>query len=303
MGIVKNNSEKKLKDNQKYCELCGQEYEGKFYSRGSNYTVLKCSKCDLLWADPLTDENYEKMINSDYFGEEIYLSKEKGQKERFRSQIEKVLKIYGNKVLKDEIKILDVGSGLGFFIDVCDEMKIYCEGCDINEKAVNYSNRERNKTRIGTVDGYYEDNSFDMIFALNLIEHIPHPKEFITQCARILKPGGLLVLETPIQESLFHVFARIGDYMTGYRMNNYGINTNGHIYKFCNRSFEKFKDLGFSIIHKEKIGSPLKEIFGKTTYMSNLNKILVRFIMPVVWFLAKIFGMENRAFVVFKINK
>lgn len=292
-----------MKDSQKYCELCGKEFEGIFYGKGSNYTVLKCRQCHLLWADPLTDENYENIINSDYFGEEIYLSKEKGQKERFRSQIEKVLKIYENQVSRDEINILDIGSGLGFFIDVCENLNIYCEGCDINEKAVAYSNKKRNRTRLGTVDGYYEDSSFDMIFALNLIEHIPHPKEFILQCSRILKPGGLLILETPIQESLFHVFARLGDYITGYRMNNYGINTNGHIYKFCNRSFEKFKDMNFEIIHKEKIGSPLKEIYGKTAYMSKINKMFMRFIMPVVWLLAKILAMENRIFIVFKVNK
>ncbi len=292
-----------MRDEQKHCEFCGTEYKGKFYSKGSYYTVLQCPQCDLLWSDPLTDERYEESINSHYFGEEIYLRKEKGQKERFKVQIEKVLKLYDPKITKNEIKILDVGSGLGFFLDVCDEMQIYCEGCDINEKVVNYSNKIRNRTRLGTIDGYYEDESFDMIFALNLIEHIPHPKEFISQCARILKPGGLLVLETPIQESLFHLFARLGDHLTGFKMNNYGINTNGHIYKFCNKTFEKFKDLGFETVHREKIGSPLKEIYGKTSYMSVKNKIIMKFVLPVVWLLARVFGMENRAFVIFKNNK
>ncbi len=292
-----------MKDEQKYCEFCGEGSKGEFYSRGSNYSVLRCGSCSLLWADPLTDENYQNMINSDYFGEKIYLSKERGQKERFRSQIEKVLRLYGSSVPENEIKILDIGSGLGFFLDVCGEMNLYCEGCDINEKAVNYSNRVKNRTRLGTADSYYDDNSFDIIFALNLIEHIPHPKEFISQCSRILKPGGLMILETPIQESLFHAFARLGDVLTGYRMNNYGINTNGHIYKFCGKTFRKFSDYGFEMIYKEKIGSPLKEIYGKTSYMSGKNKFFMKLLLPAVWLLARLLGMENRMFAVFRTVK
>jgi len=292
-----------LTDGQKYCEFCGEEHKGKFYSKGSNYSVLKCGSCDLLWSDPLTDGDYENQINSDYFGEDVYLRKEKGQKERFRSQINKVMKIYGHSSEKKDIKILDIGSGLGFFLDVCDEEGLYCEGCDINEKAVNYSNRNKKRTRLGTIDEFYENDSFDIIFALNLIEHIPHPKKFIEQCARILKPNGLLIMETPIQESLFHVFARIGDILTGYRMNNYGINTNGHIYKFCGRTFEKITELGFEIVHKEKIGSPLKEIMGKTAYMSKKNKIILKFVLPFVWLFARITNMENRIFIIMRAVK
>ncbi|HAQ62669.1 TPA: hypothetical protein DCR49_11870 [Candidatus Delongbacteria bacterium] len=290
-------------EEQKYCEFCGKKYEGKFYSKGSNYTVLKCQNCDLLWSSPLINEEYENQINSDYFGEDIYLSKEKGQKERFRTQINKVLKLYDPAVEKKSIRILDIGSGLGFFLDVCEEEGLSSEGCDINEKAVNYSNRNKNRTRLGTIDEFYETDSFDIIFALNLIEHIPHPKKFIEQCGRILKPGGLLVMETPIQESLFHVSARIGDILTGYRMNNYGINTNGHIYKFCGRTFEKITEMGFDIIYKEKIGSPLKEILGKTAYMSKKNKIILKIILPFVWLFARVTNMENRIFIVLKASK
>ncbi|MFO7810766.1 MAG: class I SAM-dependent methyltransferase [Candidatus Delongbacteria bacterium] len=289
-----------MKDDQTFCEFCGPKYEGKFYGKGKEYTVLRCPRCKLLWSQPLTDENYRRMNNTGYFGEEIYISKEKAQKERFRIQINKTLDIYKRYVNNDNIKILDVGSGLGFFLNVCSDLGIYSEGCDINKKAVDHANRMNNKTRLGTVDGHYNDNSFDMIFALNLIEHIPHPKKFVQECKRILKPHGLLIIETPIQESLFHIFARIGDFLTGFRMNNYGINTNGHIYKFCNRTFEEFSSLGFRPVHKEKIGSPLKEIYGKISYMSKRNRVTLKLFLPVLWTLAKITGMENRIFIVFR---
>ncbi|MCG2761067.1 MAG: hypothetical protein L6407_07640, partial [Candidatus Delongbacteria bacterium] len=78
---------------------------------------------------------------------------------------------------------------------------------------------------------------------------------------------------------------------------------NGHIYKFCDRTFEEFSDLGFETTHKEKIGSPLKEILGKTSYMSKKNKFIMKLVLPVTWLIARIFNMENRIFIVMKAKK
>lgn len=41
------------------------------------------------------------------------------------------------------------------------------------------------------------EDKFDIVVFNQLIEHIAEPEEFIRQCNRILKPGGILYLETP----------------------------------------------------------------------------------------------------------
>lgn len=43
----------------------------------------------------------------------------------------------------------------------------------------------------------FEDNTFDAIYAGEIIEHTWTPAKMITECHRILKPGGLLILDTP----------------------------------------------------------------------------------------------------------
>lgn len=42
-----------------------------------------------------------------------------------------------------------------------------------------------------------EDASLDFIVSVEVIEHISQPYEFLDQCRRLLKPGGMLVFSTP----------------------------------------------------------------------------------------------------------
>ena len=44
----------------------------------------------------------------------------------------------------------------------------------------------------------FEDNSFDSIIAIHLIEHLDNLISFMDECHRILRPSGELYIETPI---------------------------------------------------------------------------------------------------------
>lgn len=93
-------------------------------------------------------------------------------------------------------KILEVGSGLGyttFSLRQCGYVDAW--GCDLSEKAV-----EQSKQLFGDYYLTAEDASlerYDFVFATEVIEHCPNPKQFIGQCMSMLKPGGMLLLTTP----------------------------------------------------------------------------------------------------------
>jgi SAM-dependent methyltransferase len=69
---------------------------------------------------------------------------------------------------------------------------------------LNHITEEKTSTderiKIARVDGleltkHFEPNSFDVVFGLSIIEHIPNPKRFIEQVHYVLKPGGLAYFE------------------------------------------------------------------------------------------------------------
>jgi SAM-dependent methyltransferase len=43
----------------------------------------------------------------------------------------------------------------------------------------------------------YEDNSFDLAFAIYLLEHLEHPDAFVKEVRRVLRPEGLFLALTP----------------------------------------------------------------------------------------------------------
>jgi 2-polyprenyl-3-methyl-5-hydroxy-6-metoxy-1,4-benzoquinol methylase len=48
----------------------------------------------------------------------------------------------------------------------------------------------------------FEDGSFDLVAATDVIEHVEDPDRFVAESARVLRPGGLLFLSTPNRYSL-----------------------------------------------------------------------------------------------------
>jgi len=52
----------------------------------------------------------------------------------------------------------------------------------------------------------YQDRSFDCVLALSVLEHLINGCRFISECHRILKPQGRLVLLTPNISTFFSIF-------------------------------------------------------------------------------------------------
>lgn len=108
-------------------------------------------------------------------------------------------------------KLLEIGCGSGMTLANLKSLGWDAEGIDFDSKAAESANLNFNITvKSGSLrEVNYEANKFDAILMSHVIEHIFDPVIFLTECSRILKPGGKLVILTPNINSIgFKRFSR-----------------------------------------------------------------------------------------------
>lgn len=103
-------------------------------------------------------------------------------------------------------KLLEIGCGSGTFLAGMQQLGWQVEGIDIDAQAVAIA---RNKYSVAVRKGSlteqkYPTGTFDAVVMCHVIEHVPDPRTLLSECRRILAPGGNLVITTPNSQSLGH---------------------------------------------------------------------------------------------------
>jgi SAM-dependent methyltransferase len=102
-------------------------------------------------------------------------------------------------------QLLDVGCGNGDFLSYMRGLGWSVRGLDFDPVAVEACESQGITAFCGSLEeAQYEENQFDAITLGHVIEHVHDPEASLRACYRILKPGGLLYLETPNIESSGH---------------------------------------------------------------------------------------------------
>lgn len=113
-----------------------------------------------------------------------------------RYLLEKVIKKYSPSSRK--LKILDVGCGTGGNINFLSQFgKVY--GIDSSPLAINYCKKHgyKNTKLSDAVKLPFKEKQFDLIFLLDVLEHIKDHKKAIKEAKRVLKDDGLIVVTAP----------------------------------------------------------------------------------------------------------
>lgn len=101
-------------------------------------------------------------------------------------------------------RLLDVGSD-GQFLALAREAGWSVSGIQPHgETCAHARSKYRVELRPATLeDAGFEDESFDVATLFHVIEHVPSPATLCRQVLRILRPGGLIFVETPNIDSLW----------------------------------------------------------------------------------------------------
>lgn len=195
------------------CNLCGSNdyavvYRGKlkeeegspkaaevYKSSGnkpSEDTIVKCSKCSLVYVNPRLKadaivEGYSE--GSD----ETFVSQVGGREATFASGLKWIEKF------SKPGKILDIGTAGGSFLAVAQKRGWQVYGVEPNRWLCDWAKKHYGiHIEAGTLDGLkYPDGFFDVITMWDVIEHVPDPSAVLKQCHRLLKSGGYIYLNYP----------------------------------------------------------------------------------------------------------
>ncbi len=101
-------------------------------------------------------------------------------------------------------RLLDVGTGRGYLLEVARDMGFDCQGLDISAYAAGKAEANfPGRIFCGRLEeARYPSESFDVITMTDLLELIGDPLALLAEVKRLLKPGGLLFIITPNTDSL-----------------------------------------------------------------------------------------------------
>ena len=176
------------------CPICKASGGEPLHLEGS-FKMVRCPSCQFIFLNPRPTMDSLLRFYQEYLPEEgpSIESWEKMMRPVFH-RAANLLKQYGR-----EGKLLDVGTGFGFFLVEMKKRGWEAAGVDISQKAMDYARDVLGLTILpGPLEkADFPDNHFDAVTAFYVVEHLSHPMAFLRECYRILKPGGLLLLRYP----------------------------------------------------------------------------------------------------------
>lgn len=165
----------------------------------NDYEMRICENCSLIFANPLIpgDNNFYNLV-----------TKQNNYYTKFRWEYGKVMEIINKNAEKI---ILDIGCGDGYFLELLkNEKNIRGIGIDTTETSINICKHKGLEGYCTDLKKFIisrntKDNKlyFDYVVAFHLLEHISDPLGFMEDVKKILKPGGKILISTPLSPMSF----------------------------------------------------------------------------------------------------
>lgn len=99
----------------------------------------------------------------------------------------------------DDFKIIDIGGNTGVISKILQDKGFNVTVADISKEALNNCKKKKLKTVQFDFNDVFpiKNNTYDLIIAGEVIEHILDVELFLNECNRILRKNGYIVVSTP----------------------------------------------------------------------------------------------------------
>jgi 2-polyprenyl-3-methyl-5-hydroxy-6-metoxy-1,4-benzoquinol methylase len=187
------------------CPACGALHtRDPFDKNGFSYAT--CTSCKTMYMNPrptedIIEEFLKKSENYAYWDKYIFPASDNARRKKiFVPRVDRLLEIC-KKYKIDRDAIMDVGAGHGTFCEELNKRKEFKRVVGV-EPSTTWATTCRSKG-VEVIElpiekmNTKEHGFYDAITNFEVIEHLFSPREFLEQCGKFLKRGGLFVLTCP----------------------------------------------------------------------------------------------------------
>ena len=186
------------------CIICQTNEELAF--KKHKYEIKNCPNCNLFRT--VLPQKYDQLLKTYYSkayftgsetraGYADYLSDQQATRLNARNYLKLINRF------KSKGKLLDVGCATGIFLE--EAMHTYqAQGIDPSAYAISQAKKKfKHRVRRGSLtSSRFKQESFDVITLLDVFEHLDNPRKSLKKIRYMLKPGGIIVINTGDANSL-----------------------------------------------------------------------------------------------------
>ena len=270
------------------CIVCGNNL------KKINNFVFKCNNCLFL-----------KSNLKPGFGRDI-----EGLSELRRNNFNKILKITKEIDNSNKLKILEIGSGSGFFIEECKKFNIDITGSEPDEEQLEILRKKfDNILKISLPlkdDEINKHGQFDYIVFNDVFEHLEDLNKVIIQLQFFLKENGKILINLPSSDGLIFKLSNSLNYfgITNFYNRLWQKELSSPHLSYFNHSNLKllFKKYGYELIYSNSLNAVSKNGNFERINSTIKNKIFcasITFFVMLFYYLQKLFPRD----VIFHIYK
>jgi 2-polyprenyl-3-methyl-5-hydroxy-6-metoxy-1,4-benzoquinol methylase len=198
------------------CPACGNSsiQECRVWYTLPEFEVLRCCQCGVIFINRVVDDNVGFTVECAIITDPTVTLKSAHDFKSLKENLQKIAGVAQSR----SVRLLDVGCGIGTFLLEARQEGWRVAGLELSPTVGAYAREQRGlEVHVGSIESVtdFPQASFDIISMFGVIEHLANPSAAAQECAKILRPGGFLVLQTPTEDGLLRRAGRFLYWATG----------------------------------------------------------------------------------------
>jgi 2-polyprenyl-3-methyl-5-hydroxy-6-metoxy-1,4-benzoquinol methylase len=232
------------------CNNCGAAEREVVFRQGiaQKHQIVRCESCGLMYAYPRTGANIARYVAAGQTGEPLSLRTPSVIRSFDKLPDYEPIGLELRRLLPRGAALLEVGCHVGVLLDRFRTQGWNVRGVEPDCSAASFARSHYGlEVKASTVeDAGYDPATFDAVVMLHVIEHLDDPARTVGAIARVLRPGGFLVVETPVYDTL--VYRLLG-------RRERSLSCDGHIIFYTGRTLRALLErFGFEIVEQRRVG-------------------------------------------------